>query len=203
MSGSWDMMDLHPALSGTQRHDKRQPMNRSRLMEILEDVRAGHVTPADAAAAFRDLQTEDLGYASVDHHRAVRIGFPEVIFGQGKSPAQILGIFTSLKERQEIVLITRVDDDKAATVLREFPDLDHNATARTLLWKKGEMNAETIRQEMTALISKEPLANIEYVSIADAQTVEELSKIDRPALASLAVKIGKTRLIDNVIMEVE
>jgi pantoate--beta-alanine ligase len=69
------------------------------------------------------------------------------------------------------------------------------------LWEKGERNAETIRQQMTSLISKEPLAKIEYVSIADAETLEELSKIGRPALASLAVRIGKTRLIDNIVLE--
>jgi pantoate--beta-alanine ligase len=53
---------------------------------------------------------------------------------------------------------------------------------------------------MTSLISQEPLAKIEYVSIADAQTLEELSKIDRPALVSLAVRFGKTRLIDNTVL---
>jgi pantoate--beta-alanine ligase len=67
--------------------------------------------------------------------------------------------------------------------------------------EKGERNAETVRQEMTSLISQEPLAKIEYVSIADAQTLEELSKIDRPALVSLAVRFGKTRLIDNMLLE--
>jgi pantoate--beta-alanine ligase len=63
------------------------------------------------------------------------------------------------------------------------------------------MNAETLRQQMTSLISREPLAKIEYVSVTDTDTLEELSKIDRPALASLAVKIGKTRLIDNMLLE--
>jgi pantoate--beta-alanine ligase len=84
---------------------------------------------------------------------------------------------------------------QAATVLFKSLTLARN------LWGKGEKNAETIHQEMTSVISKEPLAKIEYVSIADAQTLEELSKIDRPALASLAVKIGKTRLIDNMLLE--
>jgi len=84
---------------------------------------------------------------------------------------------------------------QAATILFKALTLARN------LWGKGERNAEYIRQEMTSLISKEPLAKIEYVSIADGQTLEELSKIDRPALASLAVKIGKTRLIDNIVLE--
>jgi pantoate--beta-alanine ligase len=69
------------------------------------------------------------------------------------------------------------------------------------LWDKGEMNAALIRKEMTSLIQKEPrAAKIDYVSIADAETLEELARIDRPAVVSLAVKIGKPRLIDNIIL---
>jgi pantoate--beta-alanine ligase len=65
----------------------------------------------------------------------------------------------------------------------------------------GEKDAEKIRRQMTALIQKEPLAQIGYVSIADAGTLEELDLLDRPAVASLAVRIGKTRLIDNMPLE--
>jgi pantoate--beta-alanine ligase len=68
------------------------------------------------------------------------------------------------------------------------------------LWSKGERNADIIRKELTTLIKTEPLGNIEYVSVADAETLEELVKIDRPTVISLAVKIGKTRLIDNILL---
>ena len=68
------------------------------------------------------------------------------------------------------------------------------------LWQGGEKDAEGIRQQMTSLIREKPLAQIDYVSIADAETLEELRTIDRQALASLAVKIGKTRLIDNTLL---
>lgn len=64
----------------------------------------------------------------------------------------------------------------------------------------GEKDAEKIRQQMTSLLQREPLARIDYVSIADAQTLQELSFMDRPALASLAVRIGRTRLIDNTTL---
>jgi pantoate--beta-alanine ligase len=83
---------------------------------------------------------------------------------------------------------------QAATVLFKALTLAQN------LRTKGEKNAETIRREMTSLISKEPLAKIEYVSIADAETLEELTEFDKPALASLAVRFGKTRLIDNILL---
>jgi len=69
------------------------------------------------------------------------------------------------------------------------------------LWSQGEKDAEQIRQEMVALIKKQPLADIDYVSIADNETLDELDTIKPPALVSLAVRIGKTRLIDNVVLE--
>ena len=69
------------------------------------------------------------------------------------------------------------------------------------LWDKGQRNADTIRREMTALIQSEPrAAKIDYVSVADAETLEELDRIERAAVVSLAVKIGKPRLIDNIIL---
>jgi len=69
------------------------------------------------------------------------------------------------------------------------------------LWAQGEKDANNICQQMTALIQKEPRAAIDYVSIADPETLEELQIVKPPALASLAVKIGSTRLIDNVVLE--
>jgi len=68
------------------------------------------------------------------------------------------------------------------------------------LYNDGEKDAEVIRRKMTALIQKEPLAAIDYIGIADAQTLEELEEVKPPALVSMAVKIGKTRLIDNVVV---
>ncbi len=68
-------------------------------------------------------------------------------------------------------------------------------------WGAGERDAGKIRHEITELIKGEPLADIDYVSIADAATLQELEKMERPALVSLAVRIGKTRLIDNIGLE--
>jgi len=68
------------------------------------------------------------------------------------------------------------------------------------VWSQGESDAERLRHEMTAFIQKEPLAAIDYISIADAGTLEELDRARTPALVSMAVKIGKTRLIDNIVL---
>jgi pantoate--beta-alanine ligase len=69
------------------------------------------------------------------------------------------------------------------------------------LYTEGERDAETIRQKLADLIIRQPSAQIDYISIADAETLEELDVVKPPALVSMAVKIGKTRLIDNVVVE--
>ncbi len=84
---------------------------------------------------------------------------------------------------------------QAATVLYQALSLAQR------LWSQGERNAEHLRQQMTAVIQKQPLATIDYVSIANAGTLDELDTVTPPALASLAVKIGRTRLIDNIVLE--
>ena len=87
------------------------------------------------------------------------------------------------------------DERQAATVLYRSLMLSQN------LWSQGEKNAKKLRNKMVKLIGKEPLATIDYISIADPETLDERDEVSPPALVSLAVKIGKTRLIDNVVVE--
>ena len=87
------------------------------------------------------------------------------------------------------------EDRRAALVLSRA------ITLADMLFDGGERDASVIRAQMEALIAAEPRAEIDYVSIADAETLEELDAIDRPALASLAVRIGPTRLIDNITLD--
>ncbi|MDP2730696.1 MAG: pantoate--beta-alanine ligase [Dehalococcoidales bacterium] len=87
------------------------------------------------------------------------------------------------------------EERKAAAVLYQSLKLAQQ------LWSQGEKDAEKIRRQVMELIQKQPLARIEYVSIADNETLEELDVVKPPALVSLVVKIGKPRLIDNVVLE--
>lgn len=91
--------------------------------------------------------------------------------------------YLSPKERQAATILF-----KALTLARQ-------------LYRSGERDAEKIRRQMTLLIQKEPLAQIDYVSIANADTLEELDLLDGPTVASLAIGIGRTRLIDNMSLE--
>lgn len=103
-------------------------MDRARLHELLSQVRDGTVDVERALETLRTLPFEDLGFARVDHHRALRKGFPEVIFGQGKTARQISEIAQRMVSNGQHALITRLDEAKAQEVraalpaLRYYPD---------------------------------------------------------------------------------
>jgi pantoate--beta-alanine ligase len=135
-------------------------------------------------------------------------------FGQ-KDAQQVVVIkrmMADLNMNVEVVVVPTVrESDGLAMSSRNIYLNSRERQAATVLFKAltlarqlrrdGEKDAAKIRREMTALIQKEPLAQIDYVSIADAETLAELNLLDRPAVASLAVRVGKTRLIDNMPLE--
>lgn len=100
------------------------------LTALLTQVRDGSISVADAALQLREAPFEDLGYARVDHHRRLRQGAAEVIYGAGKTPEQIVGIARAMLENgQETILITRLAPDAAARVRESLP-LRYFDTAR-------------------------------------------------------------------------
>jgi hypothetical protein len=114
-------------------------VNGKELEQLLEDVARGATTVAAAAARLHHLPYEDLGFARIDHHRALRKGFPEVIFGQGKTSEQILAILDRMVVRENVVLVTRLDSRKAEPVLARYPEAAYDATARMLVWNREAM----------------------------------------------------------------
>jgi pantoate--beta-alanine ligase len=132
-------------------------------------------------------------------------------FGQkdAQQAAVIKKMVTDLNLNLEIVILptVREPDGLAMSSRNTYLSPEEREAALVLyraltlaqrLWEQGERDAESIRQQMSGLIQKEPLATIDYVSIADAETLDELGTLKPPALVSLAVRIGKTRLIDNI-----
>jgi pantoate--beta-alanine ligase len=87
-----------------------------------------------------------------------------------------------------------IEERKQAAVLYQALNLAQK------LYAEGEKDAKAILRQMTALIQRQPLADIEYISIADGETLDELDRVKPPALVSMAVRFGKTRLIDNVVV---
>jgi len=109
-------------------------MDSERLIELLEQVQRQEVTVADALARLRHLPFEDLGFAKIDHHRALRQGFPEVILGQGKEARDIAAIARAMRRRESNILITRLSEQKI-TQLRKFrTGLQFHSAARAATW---------------------------------------------------------------------
>lgn len=105
-------------------------MDKTELMNLLRAVENGSVTPEEAAGRIKAAPFEELGYAKVDHHRAVRQGVQEVIFGQGKTVEQMEGILGSmLASGCKDILITRLQPEKAAALAEKF-ELEYNEMAR-------------------------------------------------------------------------
>ncbi len=113
-------------------------MNQKRLSEILCNTAKGVISPKDAETMLKKLSFEDIIYAHVDHYRGVRKGFPEVIFGQGKDSAQIIGIIKAMIDEEDIIMVTRITEDKAEKVKKEFRQAVYHNDARILLIKKHD-----------------------------------------------------------------
>jgi NCAIR mutase (PurE)-related protein len=109
------------------------------LEQLLGEVQAGRLTVAEALARLRTLPFEDLGFARVDHHRQLRQGFPEVVFAAGKSLEQVRGILTALQAKAENILVTRLDPDKAAALLNDFPEAQYHPDSQVLILSREEI----------------------------------------------------------------
>jgi len=107
-------------------------MRRERVRALLEDVAAGRATIERALSQLDHAPVEELGFANVDHHRALRAGYPEVVFGEGKTVEQTLIICERLAARGDGFLVTRADAPQRAALAAAFPGLRVNALARTV-----------------------------------------------------------------------
>ena len=109
-------------------------MNADLLRQLLDDVASGKATSAEALSRLKDLPFEEVGgFARVDHHRALRRGFPETIFSEGKTPDQVLEITSRILAKQSVVLATRVDGGLARAMSERFEDAEVDASARTVV----------------------------------------------------------------------
>ncbi len=100
-------------------------MDRDNLKSLLEQVRDGALDIDSAVEKFKHLPFENIGYATIDHHRAIRVGMPEVIFGKGKTPEEIVGIAGHLLERSANVLATRASAEAFELMRQKYPEAEY------------------------------------------------------------------------------
>lgn len=107
-------------------------MDQVELKKVLELLSRGETSVESVIERLKHLPFEDLGFANVDHHRELRQGYPEVIFGQGKSIGQIERIVASLMDKGNNILVTRLSEEQARALCSHFPNACHHAEARCL-----------------------------------------------------------------------
>jgi pyridinium-3,5-biscarboxylic acid mononucleotide synthase len=111
-------------------------MDQDHLRALLEQVREGALAVDAAVERMRHLPFEDLGFAKVDHHRSLRHGMPEVVFGLGKTPHQISAIAASLLAESQNLLITRASPEAAERIQQEHPDAEYfEASGALRVWR--------------------------------------------------------------------
>ena len=111
-------------------------MNAQSLRKLFQQVKAGKLSPDEAVARLRHMPFEDLGFAKVDHHRALRAGMPEVILAQGKTPAQVARIFTRLAQHGSSVLATRASAEHYAAVQKDVARAEFRELARCIVLRQ-------------------------------------------------------------------
>jgi NCAIR mutase (PurE)-related protein len=113
-------------------------MTPSALLQLLSQVEQGDITPEAATSRLATLPFEDLGHSRVDHHRSLRTGLPEVIYAAGKTPQQVVDIFSSITADGVDVLTTRADQAAADAVLKLHPTAIYNVAARTIALRQSK-----------------------------------------------------------------
>jgi NCAIR mutase (PurE)-related protein len=108
-------------------------LNAESIRQLFDQVRKGKLTPDKAVSRLRHMPFEDLGFAKVDHHRALRAGMPEVILGEGKTPSQVAGIFARLAKHGGNILATRATEEQFAAVKKKVRAAEYRDLARAVV----------------------------------------------------------------------
>ena len=166
-------------------------MEQERILQLLNQVKDGSVSPEEAMLSLKITPFEDLGYAKIDHHRSLRQGIPEVIFGSGKTAAQIIGIAKAMASKgNSNILITRLDPDKAEDVQKELSFFTTRCPESVSWGKKSEITADSSIVVATGGTSDIPVAE-EAALTAEAlgNRVERLYDVGVAGLHRLLSKL--------------
>lgn len=175
-------------------------MTESQIRSLLEEVRAGAVDIDAALTRLRHMPFEDLGFAKVDHHRAIRVGMPEVVFGQGKTPEQIVGIAERLAEHVPNVLITRASPEAAAAVQARIPGAEYFPLSRALrVWREKTVHGKGKLAVVCAGTTDIPVAEEAQVTAEvmgnDVLTIHDIGVAGLHRLMSNREKLTQARVI--------
>lgn len=172
-------------------------MDKESLEKILKSVSTGSTSVEEAVKTLMHIHIEDIDYAHIDHHRSLRKGFPEVIYGEGKTAGQIAGIMGKMAIQEEIILVTRVDEAKAEEVLSGFPDAVYYCDARMIVRKKKEIPVQGRGKilVLSAGTSDIPVAREAYIT---AQTMgNDVGSVFDVGVAGIHRLFDHKKMIDD------
>lgn len=177
-------------------------MNKDSLKALLDAVKSGALEPEAALAQLRDLPYEDLGFARLDHHRALRRGQPEVIYCPGKSPEQVGRIAAKLAEHNSVVLATRATPEVFAAVQATCPGASYDSVARLVLVGKPEPSSYAGRVAVVAAGTADlPVAEeAAGTTLAYGHTVDRIFDCGVAGLHRLLGSLEELRQADVVIV---
>jgi len=163
-------------------------MNPEQLRNLLEALSTGEVSVADAVERIRHLPFSDVEGARLDHHRELRTGMPEVIFGEGKTSEQIVTIAREMIVRSGAVLVTRLDAAKAADLVAAVDAIEHHADARIAMRRRTSVTPEPRRDGVAARRSAPHVAVIS-AGTSDQPVAEEAAR----TLEFLGIEVRRYR----------
>ena len=179
-------------------------MTPERLRALLAEVAAGAATVEDAERRLAWEPFEELGFASVDHHRALRQGYPEVVFGQGKTPEQVTAIAERIATRGDGFLATRLAPDAAETLAAKIPGIELNTLGRTAWLAPRDPVCRNVRGSVlivTAGTSDLPVAEEAAVTAAAfGNPVERLTDVGVAGIHRLLSRTERLRSAAVVIV---
>ncbi len=113
-------------------------MTEDQIRALLDNFKSGAVSSEEVLQRLRSLPFEDLGFANIDHHRSLRQGFPEVVFGAGKTPEQVVGIVEAMNRHEHNILVTRTTLETFKQVKQAIPAAEYRETARAIVIQKDD-----------------------------------------------------------------
>lgn len=175
-------------------------MDEPTLRALIETIRSGDTTPDEAVDRLRRLPFADVGEALVDHHRTLRQGAPEAVYGPGKSPEQCVRIVGELLTHGSgPVLLTRASDDQAGAVVAEYPGAEQQA--RCLLWRKPPARSDVRVLVATAGTADTPVADEAAIALAAyGHDADRLHDVGVAGLHRLLAHIDRITDADAIIV---
>jgi len=170
---------------------RARAMTHELLRRLLEDVEQGRLSVGQALETLRELPFADLGFARVDHHRVLRSGIPEVIYGEGKTGEQILAIAREQRARGQGVLVTRLSADKSGTLVAALDGFHYNRPGQI-----GRLGRATLERPLRGSVALVSAGTADQATFEEAAETLEFLGVDVRKVVDVGVA-GLHRLLDS------